>query len=88
MPAFQGLLDEEMQPLTETLSGGAGGSWRSGRRTVFWGGPAQEASAQLMVTTLVLALDPFSECISEKSGAWSSRWRKAHGADPGRDIPR
>lgn len=42
--------------------------------TVFWGGPAQEGSAQLMATTLLVGLVPFSECISEKSGAWSSPW--------------
>lgn len=48
-------------------------------KTVFWGGPAQEGSAQLMVTTLVLAWD-LSQNVSLKS--------LEHGAVPGRDIPR
>lgn len=48
-------------------------------KTVFWGGPAQEGSAQLMATTLVLAWD-LSQNVSLKS--------LEHGAVPGRDIPR
>lgn len=44
--------------------------------TVFWGGPAQEGSAQLMATTLVLALD-LSQNVSLRS--------LEHGAVPGRE---
>lgn len=35
--------------------------------TVFWGKPAQEGAGHPVVAILVLALDPFPKCISEKS---------------------